>query len=166
MCEIWKDVEDYKGLYQVSNLGRVRSVDRVVVYSDGIPHLHKSRILKFYEVRGYSYVTLSKDNKSSHYRVHRLVAEAFVPNINNLSEINHINEDKSDNRASNLEWCDSWYNMHYGKMQFNNVGRELSDDTRRRISKSLKGHKVSTDTRHKISVANKQYYNKLREEKE
>lgn len=106
--EVWRDVDGYEGMYQVSDLGRVRSKK----YGDW-------RVLKPQKERcGYSQVKLLKDSKPKMYMVHRLVASAFIPNDDNSkNEINHINEDKTDNRATNLEWCDRSYNMTYNGLQ-------------------------------------------------
>ena len=93
MEEIWKDVKDYEGLYQVSNLGRVKSVSR-------------NKIMKLsVKVNGYKDVSLSKGNTKKHYLVHRLVAQAFIPNPENKPTVNHIDEDKINNHVSNLEWA-------------------------------------------------------------
>ena len=102
--EIWKDIKDYEGLYQVSNLGRVKSLK-----------YGKEKILKSCKLNnGYLIVNLHKEGKQKHYYIHRLVATAFIPNPDNLSQVNHINEDKTDNRVENLEWCDNKYNINYG----------------------------------------------------
>lgn len=102
--EIWKDIEGYEGLYQVSNYGRVKSL-----------RFGKEKILKARdEGHGYFQVGLFKDGKQVFKRVHRLVAEAFLPNPNNYKEINHKDEDKSSNIVENLEWCDRKYNVNYG----------------------------------------------------
>ena len=105
MNEIWKDIEGFP-YYQVSNLGRVRS------FKWG-----KERILKQEKSRGYLRVSLSKNNNSYHKLVHRLVAEAFLDNPNNLPQVNHINEVKTDNRVENLEYCSMEYNQNYGTHQ-------------------------------------------------
>ena len=106
--ERWKDIKDYEGLYQVSDLGRVKSLVRNNT-------IKKPRILKnCCTCKNYYIVTLSKNNIVKTRRVHRLVAEAFIPNPNNLPEVNHKDEDKSNNCVSNLEWCDSKYNNTYG----------------------------------------------------
>ena len=113
--EVWKDIEGYEGHYQVSNLGRVKSLDRVVEHAKGkiTKRTLKGSILKTKLVYGYEYVSLSKDNKLKSYRVHRLVAKAFIPNPNNYPAVNHKDEDRSNNNVSNLEWCTYKYNNEY-----------------------------------------------------
>ena len=101
MEEIWKDIEGYEGLYQVSNTGRVRSLKRNIIL--------KNRI-----ARGYERVVLRTNNIPKEYSVHRLVATAFIPNPDNLPQVNHIDEDKTNNCVNNLEWCDGKYNINYG----------------------------------------------------
>jgi hypothetical protein len=107
MTEIWKDVIGYENLYQVSNLGRVKSLGNGGSNS-------KERILKACKSKGYYYVILCKDSKQKNCSVHRLVANAFIPNSDNLPEVNHIDEDKTNNACFNLEWCDRKYNMNFG----------------------------------------------------
>ena len=103
MKEIWKDIEGYEG-YQVSNMGRVRS------FKYG-----KVRILKpVANKNGYLKVQLYKNNSLKTIFIHRLVAMAFIPNPNNLPQVNHKDEDKTNNIVSNLEWCDAKYNSNYG----------------------------------------------------
>ena len=102
MDEIWKPVVGYEGLYEVSNFGRVRS-------------LRRNKILKLKnEVDGYIRVTLCNGGTEKLYQVHRLVAQAFIPNPDNLPQINHKDEVKSNNIVTNLEWCTVHYNNTYG----------------------------------------------------
>lgn len=109
--EIWKDIEDYKGLYQVSNLGRVRSLERV----DSNGHSVKEKVLASFPNRnGYLKVNLYRDRNIKQVSVHRLVAAAFLDNPDNLPEVNHIDEDKGNNLVENLEWCTASYNTNYG----------------------------------------------------
>lgn len=120
--EEWKDIKGYKGLYQVSSLGRVRSLPIVtgaiqqnttrkgIAITINVPQVRLGRVLKLNDVGikcsdGYMKgVTLSKHGHNKRFLVHRLVAEAFIPNPNNLQEVNHKNRDKSDNTINNLEW--------------------------------------------------------------
>lgn len=104
MDEIWKDIKDYENLYQGSNLGRVKSIK-----------FGKERILKTFKNKdGYLQVGLWKNNKRKIFLVHRLVAQAFLDNPNNLPEVNHKDENKLNNVVSNLEWCNRTYNVNYG----------------------------------------------------
>ena len=115
MNEQWKDVSGYEGLYQVSNLGNVKALEREVLGKDGKIYHYKERILKsFYNDTGYLHVALHKNGKRKTCKVHRLVAQAFIPNPNNLPIINHRDENKSNNLYTNLEWCDHKYNTNYG----------------------------------------------------
>ena len=109
MIEVWKDIKGYEGLYQVSNIGRVKSLTRT--------NCRKENILKqTNRGNGYYCVSLSKNNIVKTFCVHRLVAEAFIPNPNNFPCVNHINEDKLDNRVENLEFCTIQYNSSYGSV--------------------------------------------------
>lgn len=110
MEEIWKDVIGYEGFYQVSNLGRVRSLDRI-----SFGRKQKGGILKPTKKRdGYMYVTLCNENGHKKHLVHRLVAQSFISNPNNLPFINHKDEKPVNNCVTNLEWCDCKYNVNYG----------------------------------------------------
>lgn len=111
MKEVFKDIAGYEGLYQVSNLGRVKRVENK--RCDG-HHILKEKILKN-EIKKtkYVYVHLCKNGKVKGFRVHRLVAETFIPNPENKSQVNHINCDKTDNRVENLEWCTASENQQH-----------------------------------------------------
>lgn len=126
--EIWKDITGYEGFYQVSNLGRVRSVARKIIRSNGRVQTFGSEIISPRSVLGYKAVNLCRVGSGKNHYVHRLVASAFVPNPNGYKEINHKNEDKSDNRAENLEWCTRQYNLLYGRRgdsSGKSLGREV-----------------------------------------
>lgn len=113
MQEVWKDINGYEGLYQVSNLGRVKSLERFNVNTGN--YESRERFLKLsYNKRGYPTVTLINRTKRVLKTIHRLVAEAFVPNPNNLPQVNHKDEIKTNNNADNLEWCSNSYNHDYG----------------------------------------------------
>ncbi|WNO24238.1 endonuclease [Enterococcus phage SSMH01] len=104
MIEEWKDIKGYEGLYQVSNFGRVKS-----------KHRGSERILKAGTTRlGYLNVCLCKNNQIKNFKVHRLVAKAFILNPDNKPEVNHIDEDKTNNIVSNLEWCTRKENINHG----------------------------------------------------
>lgn len=107
---------DMNGLYQVSNKGQIKSIDRYVNAKNKSYKLMKSKILKqIKNDRGYTMVDLSKNARRRKIFVHRLVAEAFIPNPNNYNQINHINEfEKDNNCVENLEWCSCKYNCNYG----------------------------------------------------
>ena len=140
--EIWKDIIGYEGLYQVSSYGRVRSLDRY----DSRNCFRKKRILKLCANRlGYLKVGLWSNGKVKHHLVHRLVAEAFIPNPNNLPIINHIDENPSNNNVDNLEWCTAKYNMNYGTI------RERQKDTL--IKKGI----WYTDYRDLLKIDKKEY---------
>ena len=109
--EVWRDVKGYEGLYQVSNMGLVKSLGR----KDRFGRVIKERILEpAVTHNGYLRVGLHVDGKRKMLRVHRLVCEAFHENPDNKSEVNHVNEDKTDNRACNLEWSTRTENCNHG----------------------------------------------------
>ena len=114
MQEMWNDVPGYEGLYQVSNQGNVRSVERIVKDTH-CTRIFKGRQLKqFFDHNGYKVVTLSKQGSLKQIKVHRLVALAFIPNLENHPQVNHKDENIVNNFACNLEWCDGKYNSNYG----------------------------------------------------
>lgn len=117
MKEVWKDIKDYEGLYQVSNLGRIKSLSRFhyTGWGKNKGYIKKEKILKpRYDKKGYQMVVLYKNGIGKNFKVHRLVAEAFIPNPNNLPQINHKDEIKRNNIFTNLDWCDCKYNNNYG----------------------------------------------------
>lgn len=139
--EIWKDIEGYEGLYQVSNLGRVKSLkfNKIKILSQGISG------------SGYKIASLSKENQRKIFLVHRLVAMVFIKNPNNYPCINHKDENKLNNLANNLEWCTHRYNCNY-KNHNKNLSKslkssekiknkKLSEKHKKNISKSIKGNK-------------------------
>ena len=111
--EEWLNIYGYPE-YQVSSYGMVKSVERKTSFKKGY-RIVRERILKqIINNNGYKQVILSRDGKLKHMLVHRLVAEAFLPNPNNLQEVNHKDEDKTNNNVTNLEWCTREYNINYG----------------------------------------------------
>jgi len=107
MEEIWKSINGFEGKYEVSNCGRVKSLDRTTVDSNGNIRNYNGKLLKLKpnKVRGYTAVRLYKDGKANHIEVHRLVGLHFIPNPDNLPVINHKNTIRHDNHVDNLEWC-------------------------------------------------------------
>lgn len=118
--EVWKNVVGFEGLYQVSNLGRVKSLDRFLVYKNGTRRFYKGRILApVIDTHGYEMVQLGRKKRK---KVHRLVALHFVKNTNPLeyNVINHKDENPRNNKYSNLEWCTQDYNMKYSNIHQKN----------------------------------------------
>ena len=126
MIEQWKDIPDYEGKYQISNCGRLRSVKNGLMKPMVAPN-------------GYLIACLWKKNKQKKFIIHRLVAQVFIPNPNNLKEVNHKDEDKTNNNADNLEWCSHKYNMNYGKVKD-------------KIRKANKGRVASPETLQKLKI--------------
>lgn len=122
MEEIWKDIENYEGLYQISNLGNVKSLEKELKIKSKNQYkqfdmklLFKGKMLKpSLKSSGYYYVCLTRDKKTKYYAIHRLVAQTFLDNPNNYNYINHKDENKLNNCVDNLEWCSAKYNCNYG----------------------------------------------------
>lgn len=104
--EIWKDIQNFEGLYQISTLGKIKSLN--------YRRTGREKILKPTKNNGYLDIILYKDSKYEHHLIHRLVAEAFIPNPDNLPQVNHKDENKLNNVTNNLEWCNAKYNSNYG----------------------------------------------------
>ena len=117
MVEEWRDIKGFEGFYQVSNFGRVRSLDCLKpapMNSKRKTYIKKGTILKTNtDKRGYEIVRLNYHGKHRQTRIHRLVAEAFIDNPNRFPAINHIDENKKNNMVENLEWCSYSYNSRY-----------------------------------------------------
>jgi len=109
--ESWKDIIEFNNEYQISNIGRIRSKDAIIMRSNGSPHTRKSKILKPALDGGYFKGSVSINKKLVPYRIHKLVANAFVDGKKDRLEVNHINGIKSDNRSENLEWVSRSENM-------------------------------------------------------
>lgn len=143
MEEIWKDIQGYEGLYQVSNLGRVKSLARLDTRGQRV----SEKILKLGKHRaGYFRVNLYKNGKMKQYLVHRLVALAFIPNPENKEQVNHIDGNKQNNVIENLEWCTHSENIQHayrtglakGLVGENHplYGKHHTEETRKKISKN------------------------------
>ena len=111
--EVWKNIEGYEGLYQVSNFGNVKTLKRKVQHGNCF-YTREERILKQSKDKyGYCVVGLSRNKATKTYKVHRLVAEAFIPNTDGFPQVNHKDFDRANNNTENLEWCDVQYNTQY-----------------------------------------------------
>ena len=126
--ETWKPVKGYENLYEVSDLGNVRSVTHYVTVQRGkqtfVRKTKGQRIIPQKNIHGYMQVTLCKDGKRITHSVHRIVIEAFIENINNSPCINHKDEDKTNNALNNLEWCTYSYNHNYGTCIKRNIATQ------------------------------------------
>lgn len=118
--ERWLPVVGYEGLYEVSNLGRVKSLKR--------PRVHEHMVAQEINYRGYCRVNLWKNNRSTKHSVHRLVAQAFVANPHGKPQVNHIDEVKTNNRADNLEWCTQLENHNHGTINVR-ISKSLTNNT-------------------------------------
>lgn len=136
--EIWKYVKGYEGYYQISNLGRVKSVERYVWWPGlNCYHLLKERIMKPQLCRkGYARVQFKVDNVSKSFAVHRMVAEAFIPNPEGKLEVNHINSIRDDNRLENLEWATHSENQVHA-YKFGNRDHKGNNHPQRKIDESI-----------------------------
>ena len=129
--ETWKDIKGYEGIYQISDKGRVRSLDRL----DNKGRKTHGRILAVkHDGGGYCQVALSKDGKQKYPKIHRLVALHFIPNPDNKPQINHKDENKENNSVENLEWVTSKENANYGtridrcykNRDYKSIGKNIS----------------------------------------
>lgn len=128
MKEEWKNIIGFENLYQISSLGRVKSL------GNGKTWKKKEKIIKqVINKDNYCYIMLYKEGKRKNYKVHRLVAQAFLPNPQNLPQVNHKDENPSNNCVDNLEWCTAKYNCNYGNHKEN-------------LSKSIKGKNKGKQT--------------------
>lgn len=108
--ELWKAVSGFEGIYEISSYGRVKSLSRIIQKGNNTAFL-KEKMLKPSMNERYCFVSLGKNHNFRQYSLHRLVASAFIPNPNNLPEVNHIDGNKQNNNVENLEWCDGSYNQ-------------------------------------------------------
>lgn len=143
-----KPVAGYEGYYEVDQFGRVFSCDRVVSVDDNSRKYDKplrgKQMKQSMHDKGYKIVSLTRDGKTKTCFVHRLVAEAFIPNPDNLPMVNHKDEDKTNNFLENLEWCTASYNRTYGKAVERHAkkirGIPHTEEHNKKISESLKAH--------------------------
>lgn len=120
--EEWKDINGYEGIYQVSSFGRIKSLPRKVIKSNGRTHTVNESIRKPHETKdGYLRIRLSNGENAKSLLIHRIVAEHFIENINSKLEVNHLDEDKKNNHVTNLEWCTRQENMEYSSWCYNRM---------------------------------------------
>ena len=149
-----RPVVGYEGYYEVDQFGRVFAVDRVVHVIDNGREYNKPlkgrQMKQSVHTQGYKTVSLTKDGHTKTMYVHRVVAEAFIPNPNNYPFINHKDEDKTNNFVENLEWCTNEYNVNYGKGKERRVkkirGRALSEEHKKKISDGVKRYHAERKT--------------------
>ena len=170
MMEEWRAVPGYEGLYEVSNIGNVRNVRR-----NTLLRLQKTN-------KGYIRVSLCKNGIQTGFQVHRLVAQAFIPNPNNLPQVNHRDENPSNNNVDNLEWCTAKYNINYGTARIRSINTKIKngyineenvglseeewrkkyyEGNREKIREKIREYKKKN--REKIRENNKEYREKNRE---
>lgn len=159
--EIWKPIViekngviyDYTGLYEVSNMGRVRSLD--MVDSNGVKRSGKIRKCNSYSSGSNKYlqIGLTKNKETKSFYIHRLVATMFIPNPENLPEVNHRDENKLNNCVGNLEWCDRKHNCNYGTRSERRAekmkGRRLKDEHKQKLKEN---HADFTGAKHPKAV--------------
>lgn len=139
MKEIWKPIKGYEGYYEVSNLGNLRSMERIVK-CNGYPKQTKtSLLLPLIDRQGYYYIQLHKEGKVKTFKVHRLVAMAFLPNDNHYKYINHKDENKGNNCVENLEWCTAKYNINYGT----GIQRRVAKQMKAVVQFDKQGNKIA-----------------------
>ena len=159
--EIWKDIEGYEGLYQVSNMGRVKSLKRKVNANiiNNVSRTVRSRILKqSINCDGYLRIALHREMTSKNFPVHRLVAKAFIPNPNNKPTIDHINTVRTDNRVCNLRWATP-------KEQFseNEISRERIKEVNRLIGKRTIKFAIEASKKRVRCLTTSEEFNSIRE---
>ena len=157
--EQWKDIKGFEGCYQISSLGRIKSLER----QDSKGRLRKERILSQNKKddKGYHTANLYKDGKNQYKRVHILVAEAFIPNPNNKPEVNHIDGNKSNNSVSNLEWnttkenCEHRQRMGLGDTKSANNARKIKVESYDlKTGKTIKQYECAADAAREFGVKN------------
>lgn len=137
--EVWKDIKGYEGLYQVSNKGRIKGMDRTVSCHSKFKKSWKGKIKVPYKNKnGYLLVRLHKKGGARAYSVHRLVAMAFIPNPKNYPQTNHISGVKTDNCVKNLEWCTMSYNHKHAY----SIGLKKITEEHKRINREKNGKTI------------------------
>ena len=171
--EEWKIIEvpEFQGNYEVSSLGRIRTIPHECVDKLGrkrwVTECIKATRLN---PKGYKMINVRYNGKHYTFRVHRIVAQTFIPNPDNLPEVNHKDENKQNNSVENLEWCTHQYNSAYGtrgirqgaKIRIIFKGRKLSEETRQKIAEKARGRKHTEEWKKHHSEMMKKYYKEKR----
>ena len=136
MEEVWKDIKGYEGMYQVSNLGRVRSLNRIITNKNKKYEIKGKIISNSTSKLGYKKVTLQSNGERKTFQVHRLVAQTFINNPNDKPQVNHIDGDKANNQVHNLEWVTSSENITHAFA----IGlKQITEEIKEKMSESTKG---------------------------
>lgn len=141
MIEVWKSIPGFEW-YEVSNIGRVRSIDREFINSIGRKCFLKGAYIKPTISKGYYRLGLRLKGEKKMMNIHRLVALAFIPNPNNFATVNHINGDKLDNRVENLEWCSVRENIHHAYRNNLNGYADKSNEKLRKVNEVMSYRQV------------------------
>lgn len=154
--EIWKDIKNYEGLYQVSNFGRIRSLDKLIDdYRGKEVRLIKGKVLKPFNRNGYYVISLTKNKKRNNYSVHRIVAQTFIKNVDNKPYINHLDYDRHNNRVDNLEWCTQKENINWSIVNM----KKMRTVTHSNTGEKYISYRAKTG-KYRISIAKKEYPSK------
>lgn len=137
--EIWKEIPGYKGLYEVSNYGQIKSIERLEKCGNKT-RIRKARILKQSLRRGYLFVSLCKNGRKENVVIHRIVSLLFIPNPNNMSEVDHIDGNKINNKVSNLRWVTAKQNSNNLKAPNTYIGKKLNKGGKAVLQYDLEGN--------------------------
>ena len=160
--EEWQDIIGYECIYKISNLGNIESYDRVLKNHNGSYLFRSRKINSFISKLGYAKVHLSLNGKHKEFSVHRLIAKAFIPNLENKPEVNHIDGNKLNNSISNLEWCTRSENLQHA---WDNNLRKVSDYNKKRMSNMVKSRSILDHKKAEIvlNLESGVYYYSIRE---
>lgn len=162
--EIWREIKGFEGLYEVSNLGNIKSLARDVYTNGRLCYRKSERLLKPHKQRDHFSVVLCKDDKTYPRLVHRLVAESFIPNPDNKPVVDHIDTDPRNNKAENLRWVTVQENclnpltrLHNSQAKNGHKGylTHHTEETKRKLSEALKGRKLTDEHKRRLSESHK-----------